>query len=57
MVVVLCIFSQPVPQFSEYVKQRSINIFMIGYITLFVCYVFLLTSFMSDCCMTEFVDL
>jgi len=24
---------------------------------LFVCYVFFLTSFMSDCCMTEFVDL
>ena len=24
---------------------------------LFVCYVFFLTSFMSDCCMAEFVDL
>jgi len=24
---------------------------------LFVCYVFILTSFMSDCCMTEFMDL
>ena len=24
---------------------------------LFVCYVFVLTSFMSDCCTTEFVDL
>jgi len=22
-----------------------------------VCYVFFVTSFMSDCCMTEFVDL
>ena len=24
---------------------------------LFECYVFFLTSFMSECCMTEFVDL
>jgi hypothetical protein len=35
----------------------DIYLYCIVSFVLFVCCVFFLTSFMSDCCVTEFVDL